>query len=257
VTAPTFAPADPLAPAPIVFPSDRYTETVRTLDEAREGLPCIYQLTADATAAIPETVRSACLEAASVAALAYTRVQGVLRQRNELQGNQTLSAFGRQAAIVPVVDRARKDLEKAGARLIEARALAKTLMKSTPRAADQITELRYQEIRRAFAELPREQRYSTLAGAATAASEQGDGDEAELLNAVLSAPAIVLRSMLPGVDETNLAELRRASAPQRYAGAEWCEFVTEMSERAIALAEGWLEQTRSAFGAPVANPSRY
>ena len=257
MTAIQTAPADPLARPAVVFPSDRYTTVVRTLDEARDGLPAIAQFTPDAAGVIPEKVRSACMEAASAAALAHARVQDVLRQRNEVQRNPTLSPFGRQQMIVPIIDRARKDLEKADGRLSDARAWSKKMKQPTARPVDQVTELRYQEIRRAFAMMPTEDRYPTLNAAAQAAANGTTGDEAELWAAVLSAPAFVLRSMLPSMGEAYLSDLRRAVDPERHAAAEWCDFVVAMSERAIGAAMYWLDAQRSAIGAPAVNPSRH
>jgi hypothetical protein len=250
-------PADPLAGPTVVFPSDRYTEITRTMDETREGMPAVVQLVASATSVIPEKARTACAEASSVPALVHTRVQDVLRQRAAVLSNPSLSPFGRQQAIVPVIDRARKEIDKSLGRLAEARALSLKLKQASSRPSDPVTELRYQEIRRAFATLPREERYSTLRGAAESADKRPDAYESELLTAVLSAPAFVLRSLLPNTDDAFLAELRRAADPERHAAVEWCDFVVDMGERAVALAAHWLDQQRSAYGAPVVNPSRH
>lgn len=161
-----------------------------------------------------------------------------------------LTPIGRERRAMPTIDEARVTINKLVPRVTSGREIAAALMRpARSRTSDLAHGARLQWTFDRYAGIVDEIARLRLAHRAAdrLIKGVGDGDDAELVRALLDAPRWMVAPLFPDFSIV-LPILQQASNPEKHLQAEWMTWACDKAEYTIRVCGEWLDARRARFG---------
>ncbi|MFN8804075.1 MAG: hypothetical protein ACK5ZO_18110 [Gemmatimonas sp.] len=242
------------------FPTDQDSRYLRTIEDARRGLPLMFALSDEAVEFVGTLEDGSDLQSAALVPIAaWNALRGAAEAIEQLRANPMLSAHGRNDQVRTLLVREFKKLNGFGDRANRARLVAETLalrLSQTDRPRSPVTEARASEVRAFVLNLDRGKRMQLVTEYVQRVAKSRDGftGERETLQAILTAPLPLRDVFVPEASRDNtLSEIARALSPDLAAAHEWAKRVERLATDAGRGMREWLDSRWQAHGGtPVA-----